>query len=88
MRLSISQKLGPFRLGGSMKLTWWNAIFIAMAAMCYYMIYIVILLFELLIMFYYYMFKWLFKGCRWCFRKIKALIQKFITFIKSKTAGQ
>lgn len=88
MRLYLSRKMGPFRLGGSMKLTWWNALFIAMAAMCYYMVYLVVLLIELVIMFYYYMFKWMFKGFRWCFCKVKALIHKFIVYIKSKTAGK
>lgn len=88
MRLYLSRKMGPFRLGGSIKLTWWNALFIAMAAMCYYLVYLIILLIELMIMVYYYMFKWIFKGCRWCFRKIKSLCSKFISYIKSKSAGQ
>lgn len=88
MRLYLSRKMGPFRLGGSVKLTWWNAFFIAMAAMCYYMIYLAVLLIELMIMFYYYMFKWIFKACRWIFRKIKLLCSKLLTYLKNKTAGQ
>lgn len=88
MRLYLSRKMGPFRLGGSIKLTWWNAFFIAIAAMVYYAVYLVILFFELFVMFGYYMIKWTFLGFRAVFRAIKIGIVRLISFIKSKTAGQ
>ncbi len=87
MRLYLSKKMGPFRLGGGIKLTWWNAFFIAMAALCYYMVYLCVLLIELMLLVYFYMFKWMFLGLRWCFRKIKALIINLFTSIKRKPAG-
>ena len=73
--------MGPFRLRGGIKLTWWNAFIIGMAAMCYYIVWLCILFIELMIMVYYYMFKWMFLGIRWCYRELKSLITK------SETAG-
>lgn len=88
MRLYLSKKMGPFRLGGSFKLTWWNAIFVAMAAMCYYMVLLSVYLIELIVMVYYYLFKWTINGVRWCWRKIRSGKNDENSQIESKTAGQ
>ena len=85
MRFYLSRKIGPWRIGGSMKLTWWNFIFVGIVALFWFAGWLTVFAIELVILCYYYLFKGIFVVCRFCWRKSKQL---FHNIKQSKTAGQ
>ena len=76
MRLTFSSKLGKgMRLHHSIKITWWNAIFIGMFYLCYYSLYFTAILIYYMVkymfIFYRFMFKQLWRFCKWLYAKAK-----------------
>lgn len=76
MRLSFSTKLGGgLRLHHSIKITWWNALFIGAFYLVYYMIYfsaiVVYYTIKYMFIFYRFMFKQLWRFCKWLYAKAK-----------------
>lgn len=87
MRFYLSRKIGPWRIGSSFKFTWWNFLFLFMAAMVWVSVWLAILLLEAIVLLYYYIFKGLFIAVRFLWRKTVNLFQFIVNEIKAKTAG-